>query len=483
MSDSDLGQFSEGFASWRQILGAVEPNDQLKIFANAVADVATFVVKGLDRVVAIDELAEMATAYGLNDADAVQAIIAKQFEDVPRGNGHADDFEDEPEAKAPPLLRLIDIRAWHGTEPRPRQWLIDGCIPDRNVTLLTGQGGVGKTLIMQQLSVATVLGKDWFGLLPNFGPVLFITAEDDESEMHIRYHSIAKAYDTTFNELADNGLHLLSLAGKDAAMGIADHRGVVRPTELWHTTVRTAQAIRPRWIALDTAADIFLVNERDRAEVRQCITLLRGLALDINTCVILLAHPSLTGISSGSGLSGSTAWHNSVRSRLYLKSETNKKKKSDDVEDEITDEPAPDLSGTRVLSFMKSNYSALAQDIHIEWKDGLFRKEVGIRGLSAVDKASLDRKAQDAFCAVLKRINTQNMPVSPKERANNYVVTLMMEAPEVKALHEKKSVRYQLLAKALKNLLAAGDLFCKPGPEGFPASKQRECLYLGKRMF
>jgi len=35
--------------------------------------------------------------------------------------------------------------------------------------------------------------------------------------------------------------------------------------------LHTAREIRPRWIALDTAADIFIVNERDRSQVRQCI--------------------------------------------------------------------------------------------------------------------------------------------------------------------------------------------------------------------
>lgn len=312
------------------------------------------------------------------------------------------------------------------------------------------------------------------------GPVLFITAEDDEAEMHLRYHAIAKHYGTTFNELADRGLHLMSLAGRDAAMAITDNRGVVRPTELWQTLVRTAQAIRPRWIGLDTAADIFLVNERDRAEVRQCISLLRGLALDIGTCVILLSHPSLIGISTGTGLSGSTAWHNSVRSRLYLKTE--KSKKDDEVE-EANEKSEPDLAGTRVLSFMKSNYSALAQDIRLEWSEGLFQKEAGgFRGLSQPEKAALDERARMAFCDVLRRCNSQNIPISPKERANNFVVPQFIDAPEIALLHEKKEVRRLLLAKALKILLASGDLFVKAGPEGFPPSKQRECLYLGKRL-
>jgi hypothetical protein len=39
------------------------------------------------------------------------------------------------------------------------------------------------------------------------------------------------------------------------------------------------------------------------------------LAIAANGAVVLVTHPSLTGINSDSGLSGSTAWHNSVRAR------------------------------------------------------------------------------------------------------------------------------------------------------------------------
>ncbi|HMF29197.1 MAG TPA: AAA family ATPase, partial [Candidatus Cybelea sp.] len=220
------------------------------------------------------------------------------------------------EGKPVPELEVIDIRAWQGVEPKERAWIVRNMIPARNVTLLTGQGGVGKTLLMQQMSAATVLGKDWVGELPEPGPVLFITAEDDEDEMHHRYFHIARHYGVTFDELANAGLHLTSLAGRDATMAIADARGIVRPTQLFETWLTYARKIKPRWVGLDTAADIFVVNERDRSQVRQCISLLRGACLELDCAIILLAHPSLSGIQSGTGLSGSTAWNNSVRSRL-----------------------------------------------------------------------------------------------------------------------------------------------------------------------
>jgi RecA-family ATPase len=75
---------------------------------------------------------------------------------------------------------------------RDREWLIDERMPMRNVTLLSGDGGVGKTIALMQLSAATVLGKDWLGMRPAVGPVLYLGAEDDADELRRRFESIAK---------------------------------------------------------------------------------------------------------------------------------------------------------------------------------------------------------------------------------------------------------------------------------------------------
>jgi RecA-family ATPase len=40
--------------------------------------------------------------------------------------------------------------------------------------------------------------------------------------------------------------------------------------------------------------------------------MLRGLAINYQHATLMLAHPSLAGMASGSGSSGSTGWSNSV---------------------------------------------------------------------------------------------------------------------------------------------------------------------------
>jgi len=91
---------------------------------------------------------------------------------------------------------------------------------------------------------------------------------------------------------------------------------------------------------IDTSADVFGGDEISRSQVRQFVGLLIGIALRNNCAVILLAHPSMSGMASGTGTSGSTGWHNSVRSRMYLE--------GDDKDDDA-----------RTLKFKKSNYGGL----------------------------------------------------------------------------------------------------------------------------
>lgn len=464
-----LGQFAQGVASWRKLMAAM-PDEQgrWRVFEDAAFEIARYVPKGLDRVEAIDQLQDIATAHGLTNVDAVQQIIADAFRDVPAErddkpqatNGHDKHAKVEP---APQPLTFINIVLWSGVEPRPRQWVVPDRIPARNVTLLTGEGGVGKTLLMQQLSVATVIGRDWIGSMPEPGPVIFVTAEDDEDELHFRYHKIAQHYGVDFNELS--GLHLKSLAGGDAVMAAVNHKGIVQPTELFKQLERSALEIRPRWIGIDTAADVFIVDERSRTEVRQCISLLRGLALLVDTAVILLSHPSLAGIHSGSGLSGSTAWNNSVRSRLYLKSPKKK-----DAEDEDDDE-----SPVRILETMKANYSAIAEPVRLIWKNGLLLNEATP---TPMQRMSMDAEAQSIFLALLARYNRQDMTVAATHTARNFAPVIFADMPEAKVLG-RPSTRKRLLRVAMDALLERDRIYVGKGPKSLTPSRQSPCLYAG----
>ena len=93
------------------------------------------------------------------------------------------------------------------------------------MTLLSGDGGVGKTILALHLSVAIVLGRDWIGTLPEPGPVLAICCEDEEPELHRRLARIVQHCGGSF---ADWGaLHLISLAGDSVPPATPARNGLI----------------------------------------------------------------------------------------------------------------------------------------------------------------------------------------------------------------------------------------------------------------
>ena len=278
-----------------------------------------------------------------------------------------------------------------------RLWHVLDLIPAGTVTTLNGDGGTGKSLAALQLAAATALGKHWLGQPVAPGRALFISAEDDRDEIHRRIADIARAEGVNLSDL--DGLTLRSLAGKDALLAVASpSKGdVMQETPLFLALDRWLAEHRPTLTVLDTLADLFGGNEINRTQARQFIGMLRGLALRHETTVLLLAHPSLSGMTSGSGSSGSTAWNNSVRSRIYLRR----------VKSSEGDEPDPDA---RELEVMKANYGKTGLILPLRWKEGVFVAEIRAEG--NLDRMAASAKAERVFLKILRAYTDEGRYVS-----------------------------------------------------------------------
>src|SRR5262245_61912763 len=188
---------------------------------------------------------------------------------------------------------LIEVSSWQDCPVPQTEWTVLKRIPHKTVSNLSGDGGIGKSLLAQQLEAAMSLGKDWLGTMPEPGASIHLSAEDDTDELHRRFAKIAEHHGVQLADLT--GLYVKSLAGADAVRAEADRFGIVRPTNRFDWLRRQIEHVRPRLVTLDTAADVFAGSEIDRSQVRQFIGLLRGLAVEYDTAVLLLSHPSLTG--------------------------------------------------------------------------------------------------------------------------------------------------------------------------------------------
>ena len=321
-----------------------------------------------------------------------------------------------------------------GKPAQPCPWHVPDVIPGRQVTQLGGDGGVGKSLVGLQLGVATVIEKQWLGMSTRCGPVIYLSPEDDLDELHRRLEAIAASYGVNVADLTD--LHLVPLAGLDAVLGAPGERGIISPTEVWLALLRLVEKIGPCLVVLDTLADVFAGNENARQEVRQFIGMLRGLAIKHDLAVVLLAHPSLSGMASGSGTSGSTAWNNSVRSRLYL----------EDVKGEGGREVDSDL---RVLRVKKANYGPPGPELMLKWYQGCFVREGGDGTPSGLDKLTAQARDERIFLDLVVAFNEQGRDVSPS-RFNAYAPTVFAKHADAEGLSKGR------LEDAMNRLLKEG---------------------------
>ena len=295
-----------------------------------------------------------------------------------------------------PRLTAVTIASVAG-EPAPeRKWIVPGLIPDRNVTDMAGDGGTGKSLITLQLEVAMTTGTDWLGHMPIPGRCLYISCEDDLDEIRRRIEAIAKASGGRFTTADLDGLHVADLTSGDTELAVLD-KGQFRLTPLFDAVSNFAHDFRPKLIAIDTRADVFGGSEIDRGQVRYFVRALRRLCFEHDMAILLLSHPSLTGMSSGTGQSGSTGWGNGVRSRLYLE-----RPKAEDGS-----EPDPNL---RVLSMRKNNFGPTDVSISLRWSDGVFRPDNS--SLCGLDRLSQEKAAEERFLTLLKEFEMQGRTVN-----------------------------------------------------------------------
>jgi RecA-family ATPase len=269
-----------------------------------------------------------------------------------------------------------------GRQVPSRQDYVEGLIPRNAVTIMGGDGGTGKSLLALQLAAAARLKVNWIGrVIFEEGPVLFLSAEDTIDELHRRLSAIAAEEQATLDQL--RGLHLVSFVGEDAFLAVSNSHSAIEPTPLFSRLERRIAALKPALIVLDTLADFFGGDENNRAQARQFIAMLRGLAIRHDSTALLLAHPSQSGLASGSGTSGSTGWSNSARSRLYFE----RVKSSGDVEDD------PDA---RILRCKKFNYGPAGGEIRLRWQRGVFTHR-----LDSAAVASVHAKADRVFLEML----------------------------------------------------------------------------------
>jgi len=293
------------------------------------------------------------------------------------------------------ILKPVCVADWQGRPVKPREWVWPPNLPRGAVTGLTGPPGAAKSTLSQQICTHLPLGRSFLGTDIPLGTALYITCEDDLDELQRRQVKINAALNIDMKDVPD--LHLDSWVGEDAQL-VNVLNGIFTRTPRFYALDEMIGDLKADLVVLDLLADLWNGNESDRQAVNGFVkSHLAYLSRRHNAALLGLYHPSLSGMATGTGTSGSTAWEGSFRSRLYL------------------DRPDSDTD-TRTLKRMKANYAGLGEH-KLVWVDGYLVPE---SDLSRTPEEKNEEYWRTGFLTCLQHCNQNNMDVSPSPNSPHY---------------------------------------------------------------
>ncbi|WP_271077901.1 AAA family ATPase [Aurantiacibacter sp. MUD61] len=334
-------------------------------------------------------------------------------------------------------LPIFDMARLNGPPPPPRDWVLEGLIPEGEITLFTGPGGAGKSLFAQQLATCVAARKPMLGAatgrlqdIGNF--VLYVTCEDDDDELHRRQRKINQAIGAP--DLSEN-LLLSSIRGQQAnELATFNHDGTLEIADTFKLLSRTIGRAGVQFVILDNVAHLFAGNENDRGQVTRFVNLLYKLVQTYRVTILLIGHPN----KSGDNYSGSTAWLNAVRSQIHI----------DRVQDEHGNCLDPDA---RTLALAKANYSRLGKSVEFRWHDFAFVRDEDLPPDAARELAEA-AKANGENAAYLRCLAaaTERKRAVSENTGTNYFAAVFCKMPEGKGYGK------EAFKRAHERLLAIG---------------------------
>jgi RecA-family ATPase len=330
-----------------------------------------------------------------------------------------------------PLEGVIEPVSLQGARVPVMEWVVPQWVPQGTVTMLGGDGGVGKSLLAQQLVTACACGLPWLGLPVRRCRALGIFCEDSGDELHRRQARINAAYGIDFSDLGN--CLWASRVGHDNLLW--EKEGAYDPpraTPLFDQILAQAVAFGAGLVVIDSLHDVYGANENARPEARQFVQHLQMIAEATAGAVILTAHPSLSGMASGTGMSGSTAWNAAVRSRLYL----------------TRPRPEAEDDDARRLERKKANYAKANDSLALRWVDGVLAPDGPAGGgmVGAIENGLAER----AFLECLDAAARQGRPVSDARNSVRYAPKILATMPQAKGMTRRD------LERAMLRLFNAG---------------------------
>jgi hypothetical protein len=303
-----------------------------------------------------------------------------------------------------------------------------------HTTLLVGPGGIGKTLFSQQLGSCLALGCEFVASVPEPLKVLMWACEDDHDELWRRQVSISAWLGTGLEAFTEN-LVIVPRHGLENAL-VSTEFGKLTFAPLLAELGEQAADLDAEVVVLDNVAQLYGGNENDRHAVTAFLNALAGVLP--GRAIMLLAHPAR---SAGSEFSGSSAWENTARTRLYLGAKLPGEKA------DVDEAPNDDV---RYLARRKSNYST--KDWRkFNYRDGVLVPEA-VEAAGGIVGHLKGQAAERAVLKALERLAAMGVTATDGTTSPRYLPKAMTEYKLAESFSKRE------LAEAMRSLMLEGRL-------------------------
>lgn len=195
-------------------------------------------------------------------------------------------------------LHQLDVARLLASAPPVHEWVWDGYIERKTLTILHGDGGTGKSILAGHLARAITNGGICLGHQTTQGNVLIIDAENPLDEITRRLHALDFAHAPM--------TRIAYYRASDPVLGDTTHVDT-------GTLANVITLHQSSVVILDSQRGVWAGDEREANEIRPLYRRLQALAEHLNCSIIIIHHDRRTG-----NFSGSSDIHNSADTRLHL---------------------------------------------------------------------------------------------------------------------------------------------------------------------
>jgi RecA-family ATPase len=268
--------------------------------------------------------------------------------------------------------------------------------------------------------VCIAAGIPWCGLPVERRRTLYLSCEDREGLLHWRLVRVCAALGVDLASLA-GWLEIIDLVGHDPVLYEQTARGGATLAQAYDVLRQRVGDYGSEVVIIDGTSDTYAASENDRGSVKRFVNATLALVPADTGAVILLAHVNrgtAAGVASAEGYSGSTGWHNSVRSRWYLYPETR------DLDG------STERTGDLILELQKANLGPADHRIRWRW-DEEAHTFVGqnVTPAGAADRAARDRREREGILEALAACAESRIHVPAATSGNRTAYHVLVAQP------------------------------------------------------